>query len=90
MHLAYLPQQLGRQACQFCSGKWFYSASELFHHMHKEHYSCHICDKENEGAAQHRPTPPLSTAQLTMYNVRMHMCVGVRLERSILVPTRCS
>ena len=37
-------------ACQFCAARGaagqplrFYGGDELFHHMQRKHYSCHVC-----------------------------------------------
>jgi hypothetical protein len=36
----------GHPVCEFCKPKRFYSLNELHEHLQKEHYKCHVCDKQ--------------------------------------------
>ncbi|KAL3918255.1 MAG: hypothetical protein SGILL_004323, partial [Bacillariaceae sp.] len=36
----------GHPACEFCRPKRFYDLNFLHQHLHKEHYKCHICEKQ--------------------------------------------
>lgn len=36
----------GHPICEFCRPKRFYDVNFLYQHLHKEHYKCHICDKQ--------------------------------------------
>ncbi|CAI5470900.1 unnamed protein product, partial [Closterium sp. Yama58-4] len=38
----------GHPRCDFCARR-FYGDNELFHHMSTEHYTCHICQRNNPG-----------------------------------------
>eukprot|EP00252_Welwitschia_mirabilis_P012374 TRINITY_DN27403_c0_g1_i1.p1 TRINITY_DN27403_c0_g1~~TRINITY_DN27403_c0_g1_i1.p1 ORF type:complete len:895 (+),score=164.66 TRINITY_DN27403_c0_g1_i1:192-2876(+) len=39
---------LGHPMCKFCQ-KPFYSDNELYSHMTREHFTCHICQRNNPG-----------------------------------------
>ena len=36
----------GHPLCQFCKPKRFYDLAALHQHLHKEHYKCHVCEKQ--------------------------------------------
>ncbi|KAG7365227.1 hypothetical protein IV203_038430 [Nitzschia inconspicua] len=36
----------GHPICEFCRPKRFYDLNFLHQHLHKEHYKCHICEKQ--------------------------------------------
>ena len=36
----------GHPVCQFCAPKRFYDLAYLHQHLHKEHYKCHVCEKQ--------------------------------------------
>lgn len=36
----------GHPVCEFCKPKRFYDLAELHQHLHKDHYKCHICEKQ--------------------------------------------
>lgn len=36
----------GHPACKFCHPKRFYDLAALHQHLHKEHYKCHVCEKQ--------------------------------------------
>lgn len=36
----------GHPLCEFCKPKRFYDLQQLHMHLHKDHYRCHICDKQ--------------------------------------------
>ena len=36
----------GHPMCEFCKPKRFYDLAFLHQHLHKEHYKCHICEKQ--------------------------------------------
>jgi hypothetical protein len=36
----------GHPICEFCRPKRFYDVNFLYQHLHKEHYKCHICEKQ--------------------------------------------
>eukprot|EP00532_Pseudo-nitzschia_australis_P007865 CAMPEP_0168176138 /NCGR_PEP_ID=MMETSP0139_2-20121125/7587_1 /TAXON_ID=44445 /ORGANISM="Pseudo-nitzschia australis, Strain 10249 10 AB" /LENGTH=909 /DNA_ID=CAMNT_0008094755 /DNA_START=271 /DNA_END=3000 /DNA_ORIENTATION=- len=36
----------GHPICEFCRPKRFYDVNYLHQHLHKEHYKCHICEKQ--------------------------------------------
>jgi hypothetical protein len=36
----------GHPVCEFCRPKRFYDLNYLHQHLHKEHYKCHICEKQ--------------------------------------------
>jgi len=36
----------GHPICEFCRPKRFYDVNFLYTHLHKEHYKCHICEKQ--------------------------------------------
>eukprot|EP01036_Dinobryon_divergens_P030800 gene30800-40099_t len=40
----------GHPNCEFCK-KRFYDSNALFFHLSKEHYTCHICDKQDSGSS---------------------------------------
>ena len=37
---------MGHPICEFCKPTRFYSLQELHAHLHKDHYRCHVCDKQ--------------------------------------------
>lgn len=37
---------LGHPVCEFCKPKRFYDLAYLHQHLHKEHYKCHVCEKQ--------------------------------------------
>ncbi len=39
-------QNKGHPLCQFCAPKRFYDLTALHEHLNKEHYKCHVCDKQ--------------------------------------------
>jgi hypothetical protein len=38
----------GHPMCEFCRSS-FYGDNELYTHMSREHYSCHICQRQHPG-----------------------------------------
>uniref|UniRef100_A0A804RCR8 C2H2-type domain-containing protein n=1 Tax=Zea mays TaxID=4577 RepID=A0A804RCR8_MAIZE len=42
----------GHPMCEFCRSS-FYGDSELYMHMSREHYSCHICKRQNPGRVEY-------------------------------------
>jgi hypothetical protein len=36
----------GHPACEFCRGRRFYDITELHQHLNKDHYKCHVCEKQ--------------------------------------------
>ena len=38
----------GHPVCEFCRPKRFYDLNYLHQHLHKEHYKCHICEKQGK------------------------------------------
>lgn len=36
----------GHPLCEFCRPKRFYDLTQLHMHLQKEHYKCHVCDKQ--------------------------------------------
>ncbi len=38
----------GHPVCEFCRPKRFYDVNFLYQHLHKEHYKCHICEKQGK------------------------------------------
>lgn len=36
----------GHPVCEFCKPKRFYDLAFLHQHLHKEHYKCHVCEKQ--------------------------------------------
>mmetsp|Transcript_14500 Transcript_14500/g.36421 ORF Transcript_14500/g.36421 Transcript_14500/m.36421 type:complete len:872 (-) Transcript_14500:54-2669(-) len=38
----------GHPICEFCRPKRFYDVNYLYQHLHKEHYKCHICEKQGK------------------------------------------
>ena len=38
----------GHPICEFCRPKRFYDVNFLYQHLHKEHYKCHICEKQGK------------------------------------------
>jgi len=36
----------GHPICEFCHPKRFYDVNFLHQHLHKEHYKCHVCEKQ--------------------------------------------
>mmetsp|Transcript_22712 Transcript_22712/g.53650 ORF Transcript_22712/g.53650 Transcript_22712/m.53650 type:complete len:917 (+) Transcript_22712:210-2960(+) len=36
----------GHPICEFCRPKRFYDVNFLHQHLHKEHYKCHVCEKQ--------------------------------------------
>jgi hypothetical protein len=38
----------GHPICEFCRPKRFYDLNYLHQHLHKEHYKCHICEKQGK------------------------------------------
>ena len=36
----------GHPICEFCRPKRFYDVNYLHQHLHKEHYKCHVCEKQ--------------------------------------------
>ena len=41
-------KQEGHPLCEFCRPKRFYDIVKLHEHLNKEHYKCHICDKQGK------------------------------------------
>lgn len=37
---------IGHPVCEFCKPKRFYDLAFLHQHLHKEHYKCHVCEKQ--------------------------------------------
>ncbi|KAL5699258.1 RING-type E3 ubiquitin transferase [Ranunculus cassubicifolius] len=42
----------GHPMCEFCR-KSFYGENELYKHMTTQHYTCHICQRQNPGQYEH-------------------------------------
>ena len=38
----------GHPICEFCHPKRFYDVNFLHTHLHKEHYKCHVCEKQDQ------------------------------------------
>ena len=36
----------GHPVCEFCAPKRFYDLAFLHQHLHKDHYKCHVCEKQ--------------------------------------------
>ena len=41
-------KQEGHPVCEFCRPKRFYDIVKLHEHLNKEHYKCHICEKQGK------------------------------------------
>lgn len=41
-------KQEGHPMCEFCRPKRFYDIVKLHEHLNKEHYKCHICEKQGK------------------------------------------
>ena len=103
---AWTPAELQRHmdthpACQFCEqrgaagrAQHFYGGDELFHHMQREHQSCHVClrrrgnfnyFRNSQDLVQHlRCAPPLPGLDSQLHSIKPWKCV--KLMEGICLP----
>jgi hypothetical protein len=69
----------GHPICEFCRPTRFYDSSELFRHLQKEHYKCHVCEQQGLDHQYFRDYSSLAKHFERMHFLCLHAsCLEIR------------